>query len=193
MPFVRCNTVINPDSDLNASASDVRARFMPFSAHSVGRAVASSVPLRVRKRSQQVYARDVRDFEGGRSTKRQNAHVRHGLSSLIVRAGPNSPSSQGMVRLDSQASANCDSTTGLNLWLDSPRCLTALMIMRSLSEPDARSIHSVHQVALRRVDASISQVGHHVNTSHPIWNHDVGDAEREVARLFRLDRGAFRQ
>ena len=50
-----------------------------------------------------------------------------------------------------------------------------------------RSIHSVHQVVLRRVDASISQAGHHVYTSHPIWNQDVGDAEREVARLFRLD------
>ena len=92
-----------------------------------------------------------------------------------------------MVRLDGQTSANCENA-GLYLWLDSPRRPTALMIMRSLRESDPSMPYT-----LRCVEASISQTDHHVYTRHLIWNHDFGDAEREVAHLVRLDRGSFRQ
>ena len=43
MPLMRGSTVMTPDSALNALARAVRTRLFPFSARSVGRAVASNV------------------------------------------------------------------------------------------------------------------------------------------------------
>ena len=49
MPDVRCRTVRTPDSALKALARAVRTRLLPFSARSVGRAVASRVSLTSKK------------------------------------------------------------------------------------------------------------------------------------------------